>query len=103
MLKDSAGSLPADKRGKFITDHWKQRRLMSYISIAWAVIQTFLWVGLAVIFPGLLSDLGAVIGWSYSLASVPIMGYFANTAIDTFKNPENNKNPSPKQPWETGI
>lgn len=74
---------------------------MSYISIVWAIIQTFVWVVVEILFPGTINGLGAVIGWSYSLASVPIMGYFANTAIDTFKNPKNNLNPQiPGEPWK---
>lgn len=63
---------------------WKHRRRGYYISLIWAIVQTFLWALLEYFMPGSVQSLSSVVGWSYGLASTVILGYYGNTAIQTY-------------------
>lgn len=63
---------------------WKNRRKMSYIAIAWLIVQTFLFCGVAVFWEGAMATLTPVVGWSYGTTTIIIAGYFGNAAIDEF-------------------
>lgn len=58
---------------------------MAYVSVAWAIIQTFVWVGIELYAPGFIASAATVIGWSYGTASTIIIGYFGNTAVETYR------------------
>lgn len=65
---------------------WRHRRKMAYMSLAWTLVQTFLWAALEFINPGFIQSSATVVGWSYGTASTVILGYFGNTAVDTYRN-----------------
>src|SRR5690554_4109277 len=73
---------------------WKHRRRMAYVSVIWSILQTIMWIGIELIAPGTVSSLSAVIGWSYGSVSTIILGYFGNTAVDTYRNRRSHSEPS---------
>lgn len=61
---------------------WDNRRRGMYIGIFWAIFQTPCWAALGYYKPETMEVMGAVIGWSYSISGVLILGYYCNTAIE---------------------
>lgn len=69
---------------------WKHRRRGYYIGIWWAVIITFLFVGIELKSPGTVEKMGVVIGWAYGVSVTLIVAYYSNTAVEEFAK---NRNP----------
>lgn len=65
------------------TTHWRHRRGGFYFGRNWAVLQTFLWIGIGVYDVELIQALGVVVGASYGVSMTLILGYYGNTAVET--------------------
>lgn len=70
--------------------YWKHRRKGYYIGLVWAILQTFLWIGIELNTPDTIQNMGVVIGWSYGLSVSLIVAYYSNTAVEEFLR---NRNP----------
>lgn len=57
-------------------DWWKHRRWQAYASLVWILLQTFIWIGLAIIKPSTLPLLYSVIGFSYSIPAAVVTAYY---------------------------
>lgn len=69
---------------------WMFRRKGMFIGVKWGIVQTFLWASLAIwdalktppdSIP-IMANMTAVVGWSYGVCVVLIVGYYSNTAVD---------------------
>lgn len=63
---------------------WTYRRKGMFIGIKWAIIQTLAWIALGVYDKDIVSALTAVIGWSYGISALLIVGYYSNTAVEEY-------------------
>lgn len=64
--------------------HWRIRRYTMFASIFLIVVLT---IGFAVIGlhnPAALTAMSAVVGWVYGALSIPLLGYYGNTAVEEY-------------------
>jgi len=64
--------------------HWFNRRIQAYISLAWIILQTFLWTALAVFYPAALALLYTVIGFSYMIPTGILTAYYGGSSFQDY-------------------
>lgn len=64
--------------------HWKHRRKHAYIALAWVILQTFLWIGVSILFPATFPALTTVIGFSYTIPTGVLSAYYVGSTLQDF-------------------
>lgn len=64
--------------------HWKHRRRHAYIALIWIILQTFLWIGIAVWFPTIFPSLGIIISFSYTISTGILSAYYAGSSLQDY-------------------
>ena len=67
------------------TRHWIVKKKTMYISVAILVVSTIGFAAIGFVNPAALESMGALIGWYYSIMSVPVVGFFGNSAVEALK------------------
>ncbi len=62
--------------------YWFFRRTTMFISMAIICVFTLIFIGLGIQWPETVTTLGPIIPWFYGAFSLPIIGYYSNTAIE---------------------
>ena len=63
---------------------WKIRRRTMYVAIVLICIFTFAFVIVGLQKPPALESMGVLIGWVYGVLSLPVVGYYGNTAVEEY-------------------
>lgn len=64
--------------------HWFNRRIHAYVALAWIILQTFLWVYVAVTHPAAYQLLYSVIGFSYMIPTGILTAYYGGSSFQDF-------------------
>jgi hypothetical protein len=64
--------------------HWRVRRRTMIACLVLLVFSTIGFATIAIYIPEALQSMGVLIGWYYGTLSLPIIGYFSNTAVEEF-------------------
>ena len=64
--------------------HWRIRRRTMIVCIVLLCLFTIGFGYIGMVNPDALSAMGVLIGWFFGTISLPIIGYFSNTAVEEF-------------------
>ena len=64
--------------------HWRVRRRTMIASLVIIVLSTIGFAYLALINPKAIESMGVLIGWFYGTISLPLIGYYSNTAVEEY-------------------
>lgn len=70
--------------------YWFHRRSGFYTGVGWAIIQTLIWIVIAVKFTQTMASLGPVIAWSYGVSLTLILAYYSNTLVEEIYKRKSN-------------
>lgn len=65
---------------------WRWRRILMFMSFAWTIAQTFVWIAVGIHSIELLSALSIVIGWSYGIPTTAIIAYLGGSSFSDYLN-----------------
>jgi len=64
--------------------HWFNRRIHAYIALAWIILQTLMWIALAILHPAAFSLLYTVIGFSYMIPTGILTAYYGGSSFQDY-------------------
>lgn len=63
---------------------WKHRRRHAYVALAWIILQTFMWIFIAITFPAAFQMLYSVIGASYTIPTGILISYYGASSYQDY-------------------
>ena len=64
--------------------HWKNRRIHAYIALAWIILQTPMWVAVAILFPTIMPSIGTIISSSYTIPTGILSAYYLGSSLQDY-------------------
>lgn len=64
--------------------HWKIRRRTMFVSLALIVVFSIVFIVIGIKNPAALTAMTPLLAWVYGSLSLPVLGYYSNTAVSDF-------------------
>lgn len=75
---------PSTSQPVDLNKYWLNRRIHAYVSLAWVIFQTFIWVAVAVYKPDAFAILYTVIGFSYMIPTGILTAYYGGSSFQDY-------------------